>query len=45
MEGSGSCEDSDEVGDKGCEDGKDETGAAEIKGIVCSVERPNVEGK
>ena len=31
------------AGDNGCKDGKDETGVAEIQ-VVCSDERPNVEG-
>ena len=45
MEGGGPGKDSGDVGEKGCKDGKDETGAPEIEGIVCSDKRPNVEGK
>lgn len=46
MEEGGSDEESGDVGDNECKDGrKDEVSATEIQGIVCSDERPNLGGK
>jgi hypothetical protein len=45
MEGGGSGEDPGDVEDIGSKDGKDEAGAVVIYGIVCTDERPNVEGE
>ena len=33
------------AGDNDCEDGTDETGVAEVREIVCSDDKPKVEGK
>lgn len=45
MDGDGSGEDSDDLGDNVCKGRKDTTDAAELYVVVCSDERSNVESK